>query len=403
MTDRSRLFDWPGLLRFAFRWVFRTPWTPRRLLVAGAFFLLFPLFELVIWTGLWWDEILFPGYRRRRVEAPVFIAGNPRSGTTFLHRLLSKDRRFTTLKMWEILFAPSVFARKVVGLFGRLDRLLGRPLTRGRKQVERVWHEQNVMHEVSLNEPEEDDYLLLHAWSALTTGLSSGVISEALPYTYFDVRIPKPRRDRIMEFYRACLKRHLYAHGAHRGERGQVYLAKNPALCPKLETVYEHFPDARVIYLVRNPLEMLPSYVSMMEFSWRAVGLPVTGQHRQRLHDYLFEMAGHWYRHALEVLDRMPETQAVVVRYDDLVADPDRTVRHVYDRLGLHVDAEFGEVLRRETERARRYESRHDYGLEELGLSRERIESELADVFERFGFDSSKTTSGGSPRTATTP
>ena len=391
------------LLRFAFKWVFRTPWTARRLLVAAAFFLIFPLFELVVWTGLWWDEILFPGYRRRRVEAPVFIAGNPRSGTTFLHRLLSKDRRFTTMKMWEILFAPSVFARKVLGSLGRLDRLLGRPLTRRREQVEDVWHEQNVMHEVSLDEPEEDDYLLLHTWSALTTGLSSGVISEALPYTYFDVRIPRPRRDRIMEFYRACLKRHLYAHGAHRGEPGHVYLAKNPALCPKLETVYEHFPDARVIYLVRNPLEMLSSYVSMMEFSWRAVGMPVTGKSRRRLLAYLFEMAGHWYRHALEVLDRMPETQAVVVRYDDLVAAPDRTVRSIYEQLGLTVDTEFAEVLRREAEKARHYESRHDYGLEELGLSRERIESEFADVFERFGFDSSRATSGGNPQTTTTP
>lgn len=400
MTRRPRLFDFAGLVRFAYKWLFRTPWTGRRLLVAGAFFLVFPLFELVIWIGLWWDEILFPGYRRRRVEAPVFIAGNPRSGTTFLHRLLSKDRRFTTMKMWEILFAPSVFARKVLGFLGRLDRLLGRPLTRSRKRVEDVWHEQNVMHKVSLTEPEEDDYLLLHAWSALTTGLSAGVISEALPYTYFDSRVPKPRRDRIMEFYRGCLKRHLHA---HRREPGRVYLAKNPALCPKLATVYEHFPDARVIYLVRSPLEMLPSYVSMMEFSWRAVGMPVEGKHRRALHDYLFEMAGHWYRHALEVLDRVPEDQAVVVRYDDLVADPDRTVREIYDQLGLEVDAELAEVLSRETEKARRYESRHDYGLEELGLSRERIESEFADVFDRFGFESSKAKTGGSPRTATTP
>lgn len=400
MKQRARLFDLPGLVRFAFRWVFRTPWTARRLLVAAAFFLLFPLFELLVWAGLWWDEVLFSGYRRRRVERPVFIAGNPRSGTTFLHRLLSRDRRFTTMKMWEVLFAPSVSARRVVGIFGALDRVLGRPLTRGREHVEDVWREQNVMHRVSLNEPEEDDYLLLHAWSALTTGLSSGVLSDALPYTYFDSALPKPRRDRILGFYHRCLARHLHA---HRREPGDTYLAKNPALCPKLETLYEHFPDARVIYLARNPLEMLPSYVSMMEFSWRAVGLPVHGKHRRALHDYLFEMAGHWYRHGLEVVDRTPEHQAVVVRYDDLVTDPDRTVRRIYERFRLEVDDHFAEVLRRATETARRYESRHDYGLDELGLSRERIESEFADVFERFGFASSKTNNGGSPRTATTP
>lgn len=372
------------LARFVFRWLFTLPWTPRRTLVVTAFFAVFPLFETAVWMGLWWDEILFPGYRRRRVEAPVFIAGNPRSGTTFLHRLLARDRRFVTMKMWEILLAPSVFARKIVGLFGAVDRLVGRPFTRGRERVEDVWHEQNVMHRVSLNEPEEDDYLLLHTWSALTTGLSSGVLCEALPYTFFDEALPRERRDRIMGFYRRCLQRHLHA---HRAKPGSVYLAKNPALCPKLATVYEHFPDARVIYLVRNPLEMLPSYVSMMEFSWRAVGMPVEGRHRRALHDYLFAMASHWYRHALEVLDRVPDAQAVVVRYDDLVTDPEATVRTIYDRLGLEIDDDFARVLARETDRARRYASRHDYGLEELGLSREHILSEFADVFERFGFE----------------
>jgi hypothetical protein len=366
--------------------------------VAAAFYLVFPLFMLVIWTGLALDHLLFPGFRRRRLEAPVFITGNPRSGTTFLHRLLARDRRFTTLEMWQILFAPSITARKVVTAVAAFDRRLGGLLHRRREHLENTWHELNTMHRVSLDEPEEDDYLLLHIWSALTTGLSAGVLEDALPYTYFDSAVPPDRRHRIFEFYRRCLQRHLHTIGAEEGRR---YLAKNPALCPKLETLFEHFPDARVVYLVRSPLEMIPSYLSMMEFSWRAVGLPtedrdsdghgdgdrLRGDLRTALREYLLEMATHWYRHPLEVLDRAPTGRTCVVRYDDLVTDPEASVRRIYQELELEVTAELAAVLRRAAAGARRYHSRHDYSLEELGLTRERVVAELSDVFDRFGFD----------------
>ena len=43
----------------------------------------------------------------------------------------------------------------------------------------------------------------------------------------------------------------------------KYFVAKNPAFSPKIATLMEFFPDARIIYLVRNPLDMLPSTISM--------------------------------------------------------------------------------------------------------------------------------------------
>jgi hypothetical protein len=34
------------------------------------------------------DRVFFRGYRKQPIDRPIFIVGNPRSGTTFLHRLL---------------------------------------------------------------------------------------------------------------------------------------------------------------------------------------------------------------------------------------------------------------------------------------------------------------------------
>ncbi len=371
------MFDFAGFFRFLRLWCFRLAWTPRRALVASAFVLFVPL-ELIVHTALFADELLYGRYRRRVVREPVFITGNPRSGTTFLHRLLAEDtQRFSTMRMWEILFAPSIVQRRIVGAVVRLEHGLGAPISRLWQRVERRWAAINVMHRVSLNAPEEDDYLLLHAWAALTAGLSAGLLEEARPYTFFDTALPALERARIMRFYRRCVQRHLV------GDPRQ-YLAKNPALCPKIGSLLEEFPDARIVYLVRNPLEAIPSYVSMMDYSWGAVGI---AGGRDALREYLLEMAAHWYRYPLERLARAPAERYTIVRYDDLVRDPEATVRKIYGHFGWETDLSFAAVLHAEAERAGRFRSRHDYELEQLGLSRERIIDGFGDIIERFGFE----------------
>ena len=378
-------FHFPGFLRFSYRWISNGRWTPRRIAILVAFYLGFPLLEFTVWVGFLLDDIFFRGYRRAQVGSPVFIVGNPRSGTTFLHRLMAKDAdRFSTMKMWEILFAPSITQRKLVEGLAALDRWLGGPVKKRLDRTEEGWQDQNVMHEVSLREPEEDDYLLLHIWSALTTGLSAGLLEEAVPYTYFDTALPRRDRDRIMAFYKGCLRRHVHTDRLRNGAGSRCYLAKNPALCPKLDTVFKHFPDAKIIYLVRSPLEMLPSYVSMMIFSWRVLGIPVEDN---ALRDYLIEMARHWYTYPLERLERAPANSYAIVRYDDLVSDPENTIRTIYDRFGFEIGPAFGQVLQQESDQARGYRSRHAYSPEENGLSRRQILDTYRDVFERFGFD----------------
>jgi len=379
------VFNFRGFFRFIYLWLSSSGWTPRRIAILLAFFFFFPLLEVVIWIGFLCDNIFFRGYRQERVTSPVFIIGNPRSGTTFLHRLLSKDvERFSTMQMWEILLAPSITQRKIIRGLTAVSQRFGAMLHRRLAGMEDRWQEQNVMHDVSLREPEEDDYLLLHIWSSLTIGLSAGLLKEAIPYTYFDTSLPASEKNRIMAFYKRCVQRHLHASRHRHNTKAKSYLAKNPALSPKIDTVFEYFPDAKIIYLARSPLEMIPSYVSMMAFSWRVLGIQAEGH---ALRDYIFEMARHWYSYPLERLETAPDDSYVIVKYDDLVGDPEETVRRIYERFGFEICPAFARVLREESAKARRFRSRHRYMLEKLGLSRQQILTAYQDIFEHFGFD----------------
>lgn len=358
--------------------------TPKRIGCLVAFYVIFPLIELATRVGFLLDDVFFRGYRREEVERPVFIVGNPRSGTTFLHRLMARDgQNFTTTHLWEVLLAPSITQRKMVQALAALDRRLGSRLRRRLAAWERRWQKDNVVRKIALRAPEEDQYLFLHIWSTLAVWTFSGILEEATPHLFFDTHVPPAEKERVMAFYRRCIQRHLHAHGGGRS-RALHYLSKNPSNSSKIDTLYQFFPDARIIYLARNPLDLIPSNVSVLDHTWSFFGDPPE-DHLGR--EYVLDMARHWYRYPLERLQRAPQDSYIVVKYDDLVGDPEPVIGAIYRRFGFEISPAFAQVLREEAEKARDYRSRHNYSLRQMGLTREQIIAEYRDVFDRFGFD----------------
>lgn len=371
------LFDFRGCARFIWRWLSLPGWTLKRVGTVLAFLLLFPLLELLIWSGLALDRLLWPAHRRQAVVAPVFVIGNFRSGSTFLHRILARDsQRFSSMAMWEILFAPAISLRQLMWGFARAERAIGRPVGRLIDWIQAQWESRVVVHEVRLDQPEEDDYLGLHIWSVLVAGMSSGVLAEARPYLHFDQRIAPRRQTQVMAYYRRCLQRHLHAHGG-----GQTYLAKNPALTPKLQAVMQEFPDARFIQIVRDPIETVPSFVSMMRWAWSTIDTPCPPE---QLIEFALDMARHWYLYPLHCLAELPPERFAIVNYHALRRDPAATLQQLYQTM------QWGRPepawLEAETANAQAFQSAHRYDWASLGLERAAFDAAFAEVYASFDF-----------------
>jgi hypothetical protein len=87
------------------------------------------------------------------------------------------------------------------------------------------------------------------------------------------------------------------------------------------------------------------------------------------------------------VLDRHPETPQIVVDYRKLTTQPRDSVRDIYAALGMTVSAEFDAYLREQESRERGHKTPFTYSIDEFaqdGLSRQRIETELADFYEEY-------------------
>jgi len=370
-------------LRLAFVSLFRRGMIPPRhrksLLFCLTSFVLFSLAAPLHAICMLLDNFLFPGYRKVAVRAPIFVIGNTRSGTTILHRVMAEDEeQFFCFRTWEIL-CPSVLEKKIASLVGQLDRWLGGRL---KSFIERVEAERfaqfNRLHRIGFFLPEEDDKLLLYV-------LASADLVFFFPYAGFermarlDVALDAAAQRRIMDFYAGCVRRQAYFKGG-----GRTLLSKNPWFTGKVENLLRLFPDCKIIYLVRNPLDVVPSSISVARAIIRSTA---GGESEADLDEQAYEMIRFYYAYPLERLASLPDDRFLIVRYEDLVRQPKQVVLEIYERLGLSLTSAFEKRLDEEAAVMRNYQSSHRYSLDSCTVSREQILSDLGPIFARFDFD----------------
>ena len=182
-----------------------------------------------------------------------------------------------------------------------------------------------------------------------------------------------------MRFYRDCLRRHLFARNSDK-----KFLSKNPTFSPKVDSLYEFFPDAKIIYLVRNPLDTIPSIISWMSYEWKQFSDPAENY---LFKDYMLELAKEWYEYPLERFSKAPTDSYVILRYEDLVRNPKQIVTGIYEKFGFELSPEFEKTLNETNQREISFKSKHQYSLRKMGLSKRKILKTFDFVFKRFGFD----------------
>src|SRR5215204_3729102 len=379
MNPNFRLF-W----RTTYRSFFASKQTPahltrKRIIFLLLFYTVWPVGQLMHWFCFFLDDILFPGHKTQPIEKPLFILGNLRSGSTFLHRLLSRDSEtFTSLTTWDIYLTPSVTQKKITQFFARLDKKLGGHLHRLLHEFDRRTLGIFKIHRISFFQPEEDENILLHIWDSFWVSFLFPFMDELPNYQHFDEALSPRHKRRIMEFYRSMLQRHMYATGK------KYYVAKAPAFSAKIETLVEFFPEARIIYLARNPLDMLPSTISWINYARRVFTQP---KEKYLYLDEIVDFTQHWYRHPLKYIDSHPSPRHLVLKYDDLILRPEHTLRAFYEQFGYPDKPGLVDIVDTAATETLSFRSDHVYSYEEMGFTRQQIIETYADVFERFGFD----------------
>ncbi|MGH0035397.1 MAG: sulfotransferase family protein [Myxococcota bacterium] len=359
----------------AFTWA-RRSWPGRRRMLLRLL-LVEPVLALLQNSFMLLDYLLFPALWRQRVVAPVFIVGAGRSGTTLMHRLMAADgERFSYFRYWEM-FLPSLTQKKLIRLLGWLDeRCLGAAVHR-RIQAwdERTFGPFRHMHDMSLWNAEEDQFVMQSAFVTQQWQLELPVMHE-IDIFHLD-RLSPGRRRRWLRFYKECVKRQLLLHGPHK-----THLSKNPVMSGWVGGLLEAFPDARIVVMVRDPIQCIPSLLKLMEVNWKSK--------RWTRDDYLpalhamTEVCFDSFDLPRAAIASHPGVPHDFVDYRDLTRSPRETVESVYAALGIEPSPGFAELLEAREEKEKRHASRFEYSLGDYEISPLEIETRLAEHYARY-------------------
>ena len=261
-------------------------------------------------------EYLIYGKRIARTEiaeSPIFIIGHWRTGTTHLHELLALDPRFTCPTTYEC-FSPHHFlvSRRFVEPF--IKHAL--PATRQQDNMA-----------IGLDHPQEDEFALC------LLGAVSPYMNYAFPHqkekhlVFYDLdRIDRCEAQRWENAFVWFLKKVTFL-------RPKTLILKSPPHTFRIATLLRLFPNARFVYLVRNPYDVFLSTVHLWKSQAKAFSLQsadCTG-----LEEHVFEVFNLMHQKFEDTRGLIPSSQLCTVRFEDLEADPIGQMRILYESLGL--------------------------------------------------------------------
>jgi hypothetical protein len=245
-------------------------------------------------------------------DAPIFIIGHWRSGTTLLHELLVLDGRYTYPTTYQCL-APNHFLISD-WVMTRLKFLL--PSKRPMDNMITGW-----------DRPQEDEFALANM------GLPSPYLTMAFPnepqQTPGSLNLAGLSPTELSR-WKQGLEWFLRRVTVQNPKR---IILKSPGHTARVKTLLELFPDARFVHIVRDPHAVFSSTVKLWKTLYKFQAL------QEPNHRGLDELV---FGNFVEMYDALERDRALVdparffeVRYEDLVRDPLGQMQSLYEHLEL--------------------------------------------------------------------
>lgn len=329
----------------------------------------FLVLRTVVFFSMLLDN-LRPGLSSQKVDRPIMIIGPPRTGTTFLQRYLCELGAGEGMPVWRMMFASPTLQFFIKPILPILDA------------VSPVRHHATVAHKTSLVSIEASD-------AALMLRYLDGffLYSFFLAFSdddYGDFIDPEVRdtSERDFGWLRSIWRRDLHAQGADR------VVAKLFSGAARVGPLLKAFPDAKLIYTVRDPLNVVPSTLSLVTgvldsaFGFWSKPEAVRTRYIERVYAQLVKLSRRFHRDYTS--GSIPKDRLFLMRFDRMMSELEVVLPELYAFMEVEMSDEVMAQIVAKAEKQRQYKSKHGYDLAKFGLSEERIRSDFDFVYESF-------------------
>jgi hypothetical protein len=293
---------------------------------------------------------------------PVFVLGLFRSGTTFLHRLLAQDPDNRTLPHWES-FDPV--------------HTEGGPEPRQRK----------LRRTLLLADLISPNIKSIHPMDAYQTDECRGMFTNVFRTPQFNVQYRVGGYIDWLFAQDAAIayqgyRRQLQLAVQYR-PRGKRFVLKDPTHMFFVDAIMQVFPNARFIFIHRDPVETLSSICSLHAYARSVFSTDVDAESigAELSESYIMRLL----KPSLAAVDQLPAGRVAHVRARDLSRDAVGAITVAYRALGMGL-SEHGRLAMDDYVRAKRNAPtpRHIHTTRGFGLDAAAIRDRFSSYCERF-------------------
>ncbi len=265
----------------------------------------------------WWEELRYGNVIKNTPipDNPVFILGHWRSGTTLLHNLMCQDPQFAFVTTYQGVFPNLLLGSKW------LFKNIMKQLTPDKRPSDNMALSPDFPQEEEFALGNMNPYSLYHFWY-----FPNHIFDYYEKYIRFN-GVSDEVKQRWVSDYKILVKKSLLNHNK------QQFISKNPPHTGRIKILLEAFPNAKFIYIYRNPIvifestrKLITSTIPALQFQQTADGWAEAS---------IFELYKRIISDYENAKSLIPEGNLVEVKFESFETDLIGHLKHIYDSLQL--------------------------------------------------------------------
>ena len=332
--------------------------------------LLILILRIIVAIGAVIDYLCFSKIRKGKINHPILIVGNPRSGTTFLHHYLTSHRLGTGSQLWQMLY-PSVVLQKII-----------RPFLPFLEKVSPTRHHSTAAHKTSLQSVETDDASILFRY--LDGFFLYGFLLSWNKDNLFDWVDPNKRDTSARDFN---WLESMWLKVLVSNNQDQI-IGKLFSISANMPKFFKRFPDAKILYMVRDPLSVIPSGLSLVtgvldkKFGFWSLDQNKRNLFIRRLYAALIELLKRFHYDWSN--NNFDKRKVMIVHFDRMMNDFDGLMNDIITFLNVEPSSQLLEDIKQTAKKQRSFQSKHKYDLNKFGLNEQQIKNDCKVIYDTF-------------------
>jgi len=295
-------------------------------------------------------------------SSPIIISGLPRSGTTYLFDLMYCFEEFRGPLTWELFEMMPVAKSKYHRAYKQVKTELRLALFKAL-----VPNLMNI-HHMKSNLPEE---------CQLITALDFKSISFA-----YSARVPNYQNFiGHCDYSSAFMWHKRFLQAMETTTKPSYWLLKDPCHIQHIEEILNVYPDAKFIFIHRNPIEVIGS-ISSLTFNLRtAFSKRVDNVELGK------ESLSFWGNASKEFLTQrrqIPESNMVDINFLSFTSDPIGSIETIFRKFNLDLNQETRKKMLSFAEQKTQLSLKHNYSLDEYGLKEDTVNKVFSAYRDEF-------------------